>query len=94
MYVNVMFFICPQYIFNSFSAIIKAVFGEISSYWRRRSRRRQCGQTQGLTNYPQVAVGHLDNLQVGKPLAFDYPLQGQHSYLIRLGKAAVDGVWT
>jgi arsenite oxidase small subunit len=50
------------------------------------------GQTQALTNYPQMEIGHLSNVQVGKPLAFDYPLQGQSNYLIRLGKAAIDGV--
>lgn len=50
------------------------------------------GQTQMLTTYPHVAVAHFSDLQVGKPLVFDYPLQGQSTYLLRLGKAAVDGV--
>lgn len=50
------------------------------------------GQTQALTTYPQVQVGNLSNLQVGKPIAFDYPLKGQSSYLIKLGTAAIDGV--
>ena len=50
------------------------------------------GQTQVLTTYPQVQVAHISDLQPGKPIAFDYPLNGQSSYLIKLGKPAIDGV--
>jgi arsenite oxidase small subunit len=50
------------------------------------------GQTQALTAYPQVKVANLSALQAGKPMAFDYPLKGQSSYLIKLGSPAIDGV--
>lgn len=50
------------------------------------------GQTQALTTYPTVRVANLSDLQAGKPIAFDYPLKGQSSYLIKLGKPAIDGV--
>jgi arsenite oxidase small subunit len=50
------------------------------------------GQTQALSTYPQVQVAHLSDLVTGKPIAFDYPLKGQSSYLIKLGKPAIDGV--
>ena len=50
------------------------------------------GQTQALTTYPQVKVANLSDLQAGKPMAFDYPLKGQSSYLIKLGSPAIDGV--
>ncbi len=50
------------------------------------------GQTQALTTYSRVKVANLNDLQAGKPVAFDYPLKGQSSYLIKLGKPAVDGV--
>jgi arsenite oxidase small subunit len=50
------------------------------------------GQSQALTPYPSFLITHLTSLQTGKPHAFDYPLQGQSSYLIKLGKAAIDGV--
>ncbi|HEY4384493.1 MAG TPA: arsenate reductase (azurin) small subunit [Ktedonobacteraceae bacterium] len=50
------------------------------------------GQTQTLASYPHVQIAHLNDLHVGKPVAFDYPLQGQSCYLIRLGAPALDGV--
>lgn len=50
------------------------------------------GQTQALTTYPQVKVANLSDLQAGKPMAFDYPLKGQSSYLIKLGSPAIDGI--
>jgi arsenite oxidase small subunit len=50
------------------------------------------GQTQFLTSYPRVKIAHLIDLQVGKPIAFDYPLQAQSSYLIQLGSPALDGI--
>lgn len=50
------------------------------------------GQTQALSTYPKVRVANLSDLQAGKPLSFDYPLKGQSSYLVKLGKPAIDGV--
>lgn len=56
------------------------------------TRTFSSGQTQVLSTYPQVQVAHLGDLQAGKPVAFDYPLKGQSSYIIKLGQPAIDGV--
>jgi len=50
------------------------------------------GQAQTLATYPKIQIAHLSDLQVGKPIAFDYPLKGQSSYLIQLGTPALDGI--
>lgn len=43
-------------------------------------------------DYPNVAVASLDDLTVGEPVFFDYPQPGQRNMLIKLGKAAEEGI--
>lgn len=48
-------------------------------------------QTQTLTTYPRVLIANLRDLSIGKPRAFSYPLAGQPSALVKLGRPALDG---
>lgn len=50
------------------------------------------GQTQTLASYPHTRIAHVSDLQGGKTVVFDYPLQGQTSALMQLGTPALDGV--
>lgn len=43
-------------------------------------------------DYPRVRLANLKELQVGKPIVFDYPLKGQRSLLVKLGREAEEGV--
>lgn len=56
------------------------------------SRTLPGGVSQALAPYPRTQIATLGDLRVGKPLAFDYPLDGQPNYLIKLGRPALDGV--
>ncbi|MHB1956202.1 MAG: arsenate reductase (azurin) small subunit [Sulfobacillus sp.] len=50
------------------------------------------GTKQPMAGYPRVQIGTLAHLGVNKPVAFDYPLTGQSSLLIDMGRAVRDGV--
>lgn len=43
-------------------------------------------------DYPNVAVAMLDELIEGEPVFFDYPQAGQRNMLVKLGKAAEEGM--
>jgi len=43
-------------------------------------------------DYPDVAVGNLADLKEGEPVAFEYPQAGQRNLLIKLGRAAEEGI--
>ncbi|GEM_PF-49644 len=45
-----------------------------------------------LVFYPKVPIGNLDELEVGTPVMFEYPLAGQTSALVKLGRPALYGV--
>lgn len=42
--------------------------------------------------YPRVKIAELKRLKVNRPVSFDYPLKGQSSMLIDLGRAVPGGV--
>ncbi len=43
-------------------------------------------------DYPDVAIAKLTDLKAGEPIFFDYPQVGQRNLLVKLGKAAEEGV--
>ncbi|MCD6031655.1 MAG: arsenate reductase (azurin) small subunit [Thermomicrobiales bacterium] len=43
-------------------------------------------------DYPNVAIAMLSDLNVGEPLFFDYPQAGQRNLLVKLGRAAEEGI--
>ena len=43
-------------------------------------------------DYPNVGVANLADLTAGEPVFFDYPQAGQRNMLIKLDKAAEEGV--
>jgi arsenite oxidase small subunit len=45
-----------------------------------------------LGTYPRQKVASLSRLKVGEPIDFDYPLEGQQNFLIKLGDAAAGGL--
>lgn len=45
-----------------------------------------------LTSYPRTRIARLSELQEGVPLDFEYPLEGQSSFVVKLGKSARSGV--
>lgn len=47
-----------------------------------------------LTTYPRQRIASLSGIKVGEPVDFEYPLAGQHSFLIKLGDAAAGGLGT
>lgn len=47
-----------------------------------------------LTTFPSRRIASLSDLKPGAPLDFDYPLQGQQNFLIKLGERALGGVGT
>ncbi len=42
-------------------------------------------------DYPKLRIANAKELQVGKPVIFDYPLKGHRSLLVKLGKSAEEG---
>jgi arsenite oxidase small subunit len=44
------------------------------------------------TAYPQLRVVALSKLKTNKPVSFEYPLKGQASVLVDLGRAAPNGI--
>ncbi len=45
-----------------------------------------------LTTFPRQRIASLADLRQGEPLDFDYPLQGQQSFVVKLGERALGGV--
>ena len=45
-----------------------------------------------LTTYPRQRVASVSDLKQGEPVDFEYPLQGQQNFLIKLGAPAQGGV--
>jgi arsenite oxidase small subunit len=45
-----------------------------------------------LDSYARSRIAGLSDLEVGEPVRFDYPLQGQSSVLIKLGQPAAGGI--
>ena len=45
-----------------------------------------------LMTYPRLRIASLSQLQQGQPVDFEYPLQGQPNFLIKLGAPASGGV--
>lgn len=43
-------------------------------------------------DHPNVRIANVKDLQKGKPVVFEYPLAGQRSILVKLGKPAEEGV--
>jgi len=46
----------------------------------------------GLSVFPRVKVAQLNDLTVGQPIAFKYPLENEPNILVKLGTKAVGGV--
>jgi arsenite oxidase small subunit len=44
------------------------------------------------TGFPKVLVANVSNLQVNKPVLFNYPLDNEPNILVKLGQAASGGV--
>ena len=47
-----------------------------------------------LVTYPRQRIASLSDLKQGEPVDFEYPLQGQQSFLVKLGEAAQGGAGT
>ncbi len=45
-----------------------------------------------LERYPRLRIAALSDVREGQAISFDYPLQGQRSVLIKLGRPAAGGV--
>lgn len=45
-----------------------------------------------LVTYPRQRVASLSQLKQGEPVDFEYPLQGQQNFLVKLGEPAQGGV--
>jgi arsenite oxidase small subunit len=45
-----------------------------------------------LTTFPRQRIGSLSALKQGQPLDFEFPLQGQPNFLVKLGEPAKGGV--
>ena len=45
-----------------------------------------------LVTYPRQRIARLSDLKQGEPEDFEYPLQGQQNFLVKLGKPAQGGV--
>lgn len=45
-----------------------------------------------LATFPRQRIASLSDLKAGEPVDFEYPLQGQRSFLIKLGEPARGGV--
>lgn len=43
-------------------------------------------------SFPRVKIANLSNLEVDKPLIFNYPLDNEPNYLVKLGQKADGGV--
>lgn len=43
-------------------------------------------------DYPNVGIANLKDLKLGEPVFFDYPQPGQRNMLVKLGRAAEEGV--
>jgi arsenite oxidase small subunit len=48
--------------------------------------------TGGSKQFPRVKVAQLSDLQVNQPVTFNYPLDNEPNFLVKLGKKAVNGV--
>jgi arsenite oxidase small subunit len=46
----------------------------------------------GATGYPRLRIVSLTGLQVNRAVSFDYPLRGQVSMLLDLGRAVPEGI--
>ena len=45
-----------------------------------------------LVTYPRQRIASLSDLKQGEPVDFNYPLQGQPNFLVKLGESAQGGV--
>lgn len=45
-----------------------------------------------LTTYPRQRIGSLSELKQGQPLDFEFPLQGQPNFVVKLGEPAKGGL--
>lgn len=46
----------------------------------------------GTSNFPRVKIAQIDDLQVGQPIPFNYPLENEPNILVKLGTKALGGI--
>ncbi len=46
----------------------------------------------GLTSFPKIKVANINDLQVNQPITFNYPLENEPNYLVKLGQPAEGGI--
>jgi arsenite oxidase small subunit len=46
----------------------------------------------GSGKFPRIKIGQLSDLQVGQPVAFNYPLDNEPNMLVKLGVKAAGGI--
>ncbi|HZW56602.1 MAG TPA: arsenate reductase (azurin) small subunit [Nitrososphaerales archaeon] len=50
------------------------------------------GTTSNVKTFPKIKVASLSDLQVNKPVVFNYPLDNEPNILVKLGQKATGGV--